>query len=86
LRENNAKLSLPPIHFMGVALGTRGTGCCLRPLSRQRNRAIFGDGANETARSSAISRINYTVVALSALWQIRIVAEFAGRSVAANAR
>ncbi len=48
--------------------------------------AIFGDGANETARSSAISRIIYIVVALSALWQIRIFAEFAGGGALANPR
>ena len=33
--------------------------------------AIFGEGADETARSSALSRIVYILVALSALWQIR---------------
>jgi uncharacterized membrane protein YuzA (DUF378 family) len=49
--------------------------------------AIFGEGANETARSSAISRVIYIVVALSALWQIKIFAELAGgRSFAPNVR
>jgi hypothetical protein len=49
--------------------------------------AIFGDGANETARSSAISRVIDIVVALSALWQIKVFAELAGgRSVAARVR
>ena len=40
--------------------------------------AIFGQGADETARSSALSRIIYILVALSALWQIKIFAEIAG--------
>lgn len=49
--------------------------------------AIFGQGANETAPSSAISRIIYILVALSALWQIKIFAELAGgRSSVSNVR
>ena len=40
--------------------------------------AIFGQGANETAPSSAISRVVYILVALSALWQIKVLAELAG--------
>ncbi len=40
--------------------------------------AIFGQGAEETAPSSAISRIVYILVALSALWQIKVLAEIAG--------
>lgn len=49
--------------------------------------AIFGEGANETARSSAVSRVIYIVVALSALWQIKIFAELAGgQSFAPNVR
>ncbi len=40
--------------------------------------AILGEGAAETARSSAASRIVYILVALSALWQINIFAELAG--------
>lgn len=40
--------------------------------------AILGEGAAETARSSAASRIVYILVALSALWQIKVFAELAG--------
>lgn len=37
--------------------------------------AIFGRGADETAPSSAISRVVYILVALSALYQIKVLAE-----------
>ncbi|MBX9760591.1 MAG: DUF378 domain-containing protein [Beijerinckiaceae bacterium] len=39
--------------------------------------AILGEGADETAHSSALARIVYILVALSALWQIRILAQIA---------
>ncbi|MFN3892944.1 MAG: DUF378 domain-containing protein [Beijerinckiaceae bacterium] len=37
--------------------------------------AILGQGADETAPSSALSRAVYILVALSALWQIRSFAD-----------
>jgi len=39
--------------------------------------AIFGNGAAETATSSAVSRVVYVVVALSAIWQIGALARTA---------
>jgi len=39
--------------------------------------AIFGNGAAETATSSAASRVIYVVVALSAIWQIGMLARMA---------
>lgn len=39
--------------------------------------AIFGNGAAETATSSAASRVIYVIVALSALYQITTVVRMA---------
>jgi uncharacterized membrane protein YuzA (DUF378 family) len=39
--------------------------------------AILGQGAAETAPSSALSRVVYLLVAASALWQIRVLARLA---------
>lgn len=36
-------------------------------------KAIFGQGAAQAAEPSALSRLIYIVVALSALWQIRVL-------------
>jgi uncharacterized membrane protein YuzA (DUF378 family) len=39
--------------------------------------AIFGNGAAETATSSPLARVVYILVALSALWQIGVLARAA---------